>query len=58
MSFLELIFIMFVSVGLIPNRKLISYYKSFKSLINSPGSKRETIGDKTIDEEWEWIEGE
>ena len=49
MSFLELIFIMFVSIGLIPNRKLISYYKRFKSLINSPGSKRETIGDKTID---------
>ena len=36
MSFLELIFIMFISLGLIPNRKLIAYYKSFKSLINNP----------------------
>tara|TARA_Y100001970_G_C13769102_1_gene619614 strand:+ start:39 stop:215 length:177 start_codon:yes stop_codon:yes gene_type:complete len=58
MSFLELIFIVFVCLGLIPNTKLITYYKNFKSLINNPGSKRETIGDKTIDEEWEWIEGE
>tara|TARA_B100000427_G_C14989230_1_gene368920 strand:+ start:78 stop:254 length:177 start_codon:yes stop_codon:yes gene_type:complete len=58
MSFLELIFIVFVCLGLIPNAKLITYYKNFKSLINNPASKRETIGDKTIDEEWEWIEGE
>ena len=58
MSFLEFIFVVFVSLGLIPNKKLISYYRSFKSSIGNPDSKRKTIGDKTIDEEWKWIEGE
>ena len=58
MSFLEFIFIVFVSLGLIPNKKLISYYRSFKSSKGNTGSKRKIIGDKSIDEEWKWIEGE
>ncbi len=58
MSVLEFIFVVFVSLGLIPNKKLISYYRSFKSSKVNPGSKRKTIGDKSIDEEWKWIEGE
>ena len=58
MSFLEFIFIVFVSLGLIPNKKLIYYYRSVKSSKGNTGSKRKTIGDKSIDEEWKWIEGE
>lgn len=56
MSLIEFLFIIFIALGIIPNSKLISYYKRFRFLINNSSEKRGTIGDESINEQWEWVE--
>lgn len=58
MSFLELVFIFFIALGIIPNAKLIEYYKKITEFKNSSKSNRRVIGDDSIEEEWNWVDDE
>ena len=54
MSFIELIIILLITLGIVDNKKLRSFYKIFKNIQNSP--KREIIGDESLEQEWTWID--
>ena len=58
MSIFELIFVALVAFGIIPNRKLIGYYKKITSFNRSKETKRDLIGDDSVHESWQWIEDE
>tara|TARA_B110000014_G_scaffold231233_1_gene193169 strand:+ start:541 stop:729 length:189 start_codon:yes stop_codon:yes gene_type:complete len=58
MSIFEFLFIFFLAVGIIPNKKLIYYYKKISRLRNSPRNDRKIIGDDSIDEDWYWLNEE
>ena len=58
MSIFELIFIALIALGIIPNRKLISYYRKIKSFNRSQDTKRDLIGDDSVHENWHWIDDE
>ena len=54
MSFIELIIILLITLGIVDNKKLRSFYKIFKNIQNCP--KREIIGDESLEQEWTWID--
>tara|TARA_Y100000590_G_scaffold200591_1_gene227893 strand:- start:877 stop:1062 length:186 start_codon:yes stop_codon:yes gene_type:complete len=54
MSFIELIIILLITLGIVDKKKLQSFYKTFKNIQNGP--KREIIGDDSLEEEWTWID--
>ncbi len=54
MSFLELIIILLITLGIIDKKKLQIIYNTFKNIQNSP--KREIIGDESLEEKWTWID--
>ena len=58
MSIFEFIFISLISIGIIPNSKLIMYYRKIKALKNKQGTKRDLIGDESLNEKWFWIDEE
>ena len=55
MSFIELIIIVLLALGLLDKSKVS---KVFKFLTNDNSSNREIIGDDSIEEKWVWIEEE
>ena len=55
MSFIELIIIVFLALGLLDKSKVS---KAIKFLSNDYSSNREIIGDDSIEEKWVWIEEE
>ncbi len=54
MSFIELIIILLITLGIVDKKKLQSFYKLFKNIQNGP--KREIIGDESLEQEWTWID--
>ena len=55
MSFIELIIIVLLALGLLDKSKVS---KAIKFLSNNNSLNRETIGDDSIEEKWVWIEEE
>lgn len=55
MSFIELIIILLLALGLLDKSKVS---KAIKFLSNDNSSNREIIGDDSIEEKWVWIEEE
>ena len=55
MSFIELIIILLLALGLLDKSKIS---KAIKFLSNNNSSNREIIGDDSIEEKWVWIEEE
>ena len=58
MSFFEFIFVITIALGIIPNRKLVNYYKKLIRYSNSSQRNTRVIGDDSVKEEWHWINGE
>ena len=54
MSFIELIIILLITLGIVDKKKLQSLYATFKNIQNVP--KREIIGDESMEQEWTWID--
>ncbi len=54
MSFIELIIILLITLGIVDKEKLRNLYATFKNIQNGP--KREVIGDKSLEQEWTWID--
>ena len=54
MSFIELIIIFLITLGIVDKKKLQNLYNTFKNIQNGP--KREIIGDKSLEQEWTWID--
>ncbi len=54
MSFVELIIILIITLGIVDKKKLKSFYKTLKNIQNGP--KREIIGDESLDEKWTWVD--
>ena len=55
MSFIELIIIFLIALGIVDKKKLQNLYRTFKNIQNGP--KREIIGDESLEQEWTWIDG-
>ena len=54
MSFIELIIILLITLGIVDKKKLQNLYATFKNIQNGP--KREIIGDESLEQEWTWID--
>ncbi len=54
MSFIELIIILLITLGIVDNKKLKSLYRTIINIQNGP--KREIIGDESLEQEWSWID--
>jgi hypothetical protein len=54
MSLIELIVIVFISLGIFDKSKILSYYNKFSKLQN--GQVRQIIGDNSINEQWIWLD--
>ncbi len=54
MSFIELIIILLITLGIVDKKKLQSLYATFKNIQNGP--KREIIDDASLEQEWTWID--
>ena len=54
MSFIELIIILLITLGIVDKKKLQSLYGTFRNIQNGP--KREIIGDESLEQEWTWID--
>ena len=55
MSFIELIIIVLLALGLLDKSKVS---KAIKFLSNNNSSNRKIIGDDSIEEKWVWLEEE
>ena len=53
MSFTELVFILFISLGILDKEKLKKYFDTFSDFNKRPS--RTIIGDPSLDENWKWI---
>ena len=53
MSFIELIIILLITLGIVDKKKLQSLFRTIKNIQNGP--KREIIGDESLAQEWTWI---
>jgi len=58
MSFFEFVFVFLIALGIIPNTKLVNYYKKLINIKNQSQKSRRVIGDESINEEWRWINDE
>ena len=54
MSFIELIIILLIALGIVDKKKLQSLYGTIKNIQNGP--KREIIGDESLEQKWAWID--
>ena len=58
MSFVEFVFVFLIALGIIPNEKLVSYYRKLISIKNQSQKSRRVIGDESINQEWHWLNDE
>ena len=54
MSFIELVIILLITLGIVDKKKLQNLYTTIKNIQNGP--KREIIGDDSIEQKWTWID--
>lgn len=54
MSFIELLIILFIAIGILDKNKIQSIYKTVKNLQNGPS--RKIVGDESLEENWIWID--
>ena len=54
MSFIELVIIFLITLGIVDKKKLQNLYTTFKNIQYGP--KREIIGDDSIEQKWTWID--
>ena len=54
MSFIELLIILLVAIGIIDKSKKKKIYKTLSNLQNGP--TRQIIGDQSLEEKWIWID--
>jgi len=54
MSFIELVIILLITIGIIDKSKIQKIYKSLTNIQNVP--TRKIIGDQSLKEEWIWID--
>ena len=56
MSLIELIIIIFISLGILDKDKIGKFFRVFNS--SSSDQVRKVIGDETIEQKWVWLEEE
>jgi len=54
MSFIELVIILLITIGIIDKSKIQKIYKSLTNIQNVP--TRKIIGDQSLKEDWIWID--
>ena len=54
MSFIEIIIILLITLGIVDKKKLKRLYGTIKNIENGP--KREIIGDESLEQVWTWID--
>ena len=54
MSFIELLIILLVAIGIIDKNKIQKIFKTLANLQNGP--TRQIIGDQSLEEKWIWID--
>ena len=54
MSFIELIIILIITLGITDKNKIQKLYKTLKKYQSVP--KREIVGDVSLEEKWIWID--
>tara|TARA_B100000427_G_scaffold67292_1_gene53692 strand:+ start:573 stop:758 length:186 start_codon:yes stop_codon:yes gene_type:complete len=54
MSFIELIIILLITLGIVDKEKLKRLYRTIKNIQKGP--KREIIGDESLEQVWTWID--
>ena len=54
MSFIELLIILLITIGIIDKSKIKKIYKSLTNIQNVP--TRKIIGDQSLKEDWIWID--
>ena len=54
MSFIELIIILIITLGITDKNKIQKLYRTFKKYQSGP--KREIVGDVSLEEKWIWID--
>ena len=54
MSFIELIIILIITLGITDKTKIQNLYRTLKKYQSGP--KREIVGDISLDEKWIWID--
>ena len=54
MSFIELVIILLITLGIVDKKKLQNLYTTFKNIQNGP--KSAIIGDDSLEQKWPWID--
>ena len=54
MSFIELLIILFIAIGILDKNKIQNIYKTVKKIQNGPS--RKIVGDESLEENWIWID--
>ena len=54
MSFIELIIILIITLGITDKNKIQKIYRTLKKYQSGP--KREIVGDVSLEEKWIWID--
>ena len=54
MSFIELIIILIITLGITDKNKIQNLYRTLKKYQSGPN--REIVGDISLDEKWIWID--
>tara|TARA_B100000427_G_scaffold325696_1_gene332985 strand:- start:3089 stop:3274 length:186 start_codon:yes stop_codon:yes gene_type:complete len=54
MSFIELIIILLITIGIADKRKIQKLYKTLKKYQSGPN--RQIVGDVSLEEKWIWID--
>ncbi len=54
MSFIELIIILLITIGIADKRKIQKLYKTLKKYQSVPN--RQIVGDVSLEEKWIWID--
>ena len=54
MSFIELLIILLITIGIIDKNKIQKTYKTLTNIQNGP--TRKIVGDKSLKEQWIWID--
>ena len=54
MSFIELIIILLISIGITDKNKIKKIYKTLTRIQNIPS--RKIVGDQSLEEKWIWVD--
>ena len=54
MSFIQLLIIIYIAIGILDKNKIQSIYKTVKRIQNGPS--RKIVGDESLEENWIWID--